>query len=64
MNGIKEVLAEKGIKPTWLSEKFGKSFLLINGYAQNRRRPSLEVIFQIPRLLDVKVNDLINDNIN
>ena len=64
MNRIKEVLEEKGIKQTWLAEKLGKSYPIINGYAQNRKQPSLEVLFQIARLLDVKVNDLINDNIN
>lgn len=64
MNRIKVVLEEKGIKQTWLAEKLGKSYPIINGYAQNRKQPSLEVLFQIARLLDVKVNELINDKIN
>lgn len=64
MNRIKEVLEQKGIKQTWLAERLGKSYPIVNGYAQNRKQPSLEVLFQIARLLDVKVNDLINDNIN
>ena len=51
MNRIKEVLEEKGIKQTWLAERLGKSYPIINGHAQNRKQPSLEVLFQIEKLL-------------
>ena len=43
MNRIKEVLEERGIKQTWLAEKLGKSFCMVNSYVCNRRQPSLEV---------------------
>ena len=59
MNRIKEVLEEKGIKQTWLSEKLGKSYPVINGYVQNRVQPKLEVLFQIAELLDVSPKDLL-----
>jgi putative transcriptional regulator len=59
MNRIKEVLEEKGIKQTWLAEKLGKSYPIINGYAQNRKQPSLEVLFEIGKLLGVNPKDLI-----
>lgn len=59
MNRIKEVIDEKGIKQTWLSEKLGKSYSQVNGYVQNRNQPRLEVLFQIARLLDVDVKELI-----
>jgi hypothetical protein len=36
MNRIKEVLEEKGIKQTWLVGKLGKSYNMVNSYAQNR----------------------------
>ncbi len=39
MNRIKEVLVEKGIKQTWLAEKLGKSYNMVNGYVQNRQQP-------------------------
>ena len=39
MNRIKEILEEKGIKQTWLAEKLGKSFSMVNAYACNRRQP-------------------------
>ena len=59
MNRIKEVLEEKGIKQTWLAEKLGKSYPIINGYAQNRNQPKLEVLYNIARILDVDVKDLL-----
>ncbi len=59
MNRIKEVLDEKGIKQVWLAEKLGKSYNMVNSYVQNRRQPSLEVLYQIAKLLNVDVKDLI-----
>ena len=65
MNRIKDVLEEKGIKQTWLAEKLGKSFSIVNSYVCNRRQPSLETLFQIAEILDVEVKELLfelNDN--
>lgn len=62
MNRIKEVLEEKGIKQTWLADKLGKSFNMVNAYAQNRRQPSLEVLYKIAELLDVEAKDLLLKN--
>ncbi len=59
MNRIKEVLEEKGIKQTWLAEKLGKSYNMVNGYVQNRQQPRLEVLYEIARILDVEVKDLL-----
>lgn len=59
MNRIKEVLEEKGIKQTWLAEKLGKSYNVVNGYVQNRQQPSLEVLYEIAEILNVEVKDLI-----
>lgn len=63
MNRIKEVLQKKGITQTWLSEELGKSYNMVNSYAQNRKQPRLEVLFEIAKILDVEVKDLI-ENIN
>ena len=60
MNCIKEVLEEKGIKQTWLAERLGKSFCIVNSYVCNRRQPSLEVLFEIARILQVDPKDLID----
>lgn len=63
MNRIKEVLEERGgIKQTWLSEKIDKSFSQTNTYVCNRRQPSLEQLFEIAKVLNVDVKDLIESN--
>lgn len=59
-NRIKEVLIEKGIKQTWLAEKLGKSFTIVNSYVCNRRQPSLELLFQIAEILQVNPKELRN----
>ena len=59
MNRIKEVLEEKGIKQTWLAEKLGKSYNMVNGYVQNRQQPRLEILSEIAEILDVDIKDLI-----
>jgi len=59
MNRIKEVLADKGIKQTWLAEKLGKSYNMVNGYVQNRQQPRLEILFEIARILDVDPKELL-----
>ena len=61
MNRIKEVLEEKGIKQIWLAEKLGKSYNMVNSYAQNRRQPSLELLFKIGEILAVDVKQLIGE---
>ena len=62
MNRIKEVLDEKGIKQTWLAEKLGKSYNMVNGYVQNRQQPRLEVLNRIAEILDVDIKSLIISN--
>jgi putative transcriptional regulator len=59
MNRIKEVLQEKGIKQTWLSLQLGKSFNIINDYCNNRRQPTIQVLYKIADILDVDVKDLL-----
>ena len=58
---IKEVLEERGIKQTWLAERLGKSFCIVNSYVCNRRQPSLEVLFEIAKILNVNPKELINN---
>ncbi len=59
MNRIKAVLEEKGIKQIWLAEKLGKSYNMVNSYVQNRRQPSLEILYEIAYQLNVDVRDLL-----
>ncbi len=58
-NRIKEVLIERGIKQTWLAEKLGKSFTIVNSYVCNRRQPSLELLFQIAEILEIEAKQLV-----
>lgn len=59
MNRIKEVLEEKGIKQKWLAERLGKSFSIVNAYVCNRRQPSLELLFEIAKILHVDPKELL-----
>ena len=61
MNRIKVVLEEKGIKQKWLAERLGKSYNMVNSYIQNRQQPRLEVLFEIAKILNVEVKDLIQE---
>ncbi len=60
MNRIKEVLAERGIKQTWLASRLGKSYNMVNGYVTNKRQPSIQVLYEIAKLLQVDVKELLN----
>ena len=62
MNRIKEVLIDKGINQVWLADKLGKSFNTVNGYVQNRKQPSLEVLFEIASILSVDAKNLLKEN--
>ena len=35
---------------------------MVNSYVQNRRQPSLEDLYKIAKILNVKVSELLNDN--
>jgi repressor LexA len=59
MNRIKEVLGEKDITQTWLAKELGKSYNMVNSYVQNRRQPSIEILFRIGELLEIEPKDLI-----
>ena len=63
MNCLKEILEKRGIKQTWLADRLGKSFCIVNSYVCNRRQPSLEVLFEIAKILNVDPKQLINSNI-
>ena len=62
MNRIKQVLEKKGIKQTWLAEKLGKSYNMVNAYAQNRQQPRLETLMEIADILDIDVKELLVSN--
>lgn len=59
MNRKMEVLEEKGIKQTWLADKLGKSYNMVNGYVQNRQQPRIETLYEIAEILEVSVKELL-----
>ena len=62
MNKIKEILKTKGIKQTWLADRLGKSYNMVNGYVQNRRQPCLEDLYKISEILDIDIKELLASN--
>jgi len=62
LNRIKQVLDEKQLTQVQLSEMIGKSFESVNAYCSNRRQPSLELLYEISKVLGCSVKDLIIDN--
>ena len=60
MNRIKEILEEKGVKQTWLADRLGKSYNMINSYVQNIRQPSIEDLFKIAEILNVGAKELLD----
>lgn len=59
MNRIKTVLEEKGCTQKWLADQLGKSYNMVNSYAQNRRQPSVEDLFRIAKILGVEAKELL-----
>lgn len=62
MNRIKEILEDKGVKQTWLADKLGKSYNMVNSYVQNRRQPSIDDLFKIAKILDVAAKELLDSD--
>ena len=62
VNTIKKTLKSKGVKQKWLAQRLDKSYNMVNGYAQNRRQPSLEDLYKIAKILDVDIKELIVSN--
>lgn len=60
-NRIKEVLEERSFKQTWLAERLGKSFCIVNSYVCNCHKPSLGVLFEIAKILNVGPKELISN---
>ena len=58
-NRLKIVLAEKERTGTWLSEQMGHSISTVSRWMTNKVQPSVEQLYEIARLLDVDVKDLL-----
>lgn len=59
INRIKIVLVETRKKSKWLAEQLGKDTSTISQWSNNKRQPSLENLFNISKILDVDIRDLL-----
>lgn len=59
MNRIKEVLKQQGRSQTWLAEQIGKSYVVVTNYCNNNTQPSIPVLRDIAKVLDVDVRELL-----
>ena len=59
LNRIKVVLAEKDLTNKWLGQQLGKSEYTVSRWTTNKQQPSVEQLFDIAKLLNVEVKDLL-----
>ena len=61
INRIKLMLAEKGRTNKWLAVQVGKDPATISKWCTNAAQPSLEMLLQVAKVLEVEVKDLIRE---
>jgi transcriptional regulator with XRE-family HTH domain len=59
MNRLKVVLAEKKRTNRWLAEQLGKDQATISKWCTNTSQPGLETLYQIAKLLEIEVQELL-----
>lgn len=58
-NRIKAVLAEQGKTNNWLAEELSMNRTTISKWCRNEMQPRVETLFQIAKVLDVDVRELL-----
>lgn len=61
LNRIKTVLVERGKSNLWLAERLDKSATTVSRWCTNDNQPSVEMLYQIAKLLDVDIRELLNN---
>ena len=61
LNRLKVVLAEQKKTGKWLAEQLGKDQSTVSKWCSNKMQPSLEMLSQIAKVLNVETRRLIND---
>lgn len=59
LNRIRIVLAELNKKNKWLADELGKNQATVSQWCNNARQPSVETLFEIAKILDVNVRELL-----
>ena len=62
INRIKVMLAEKEKTNKWLAEQVVKDPATISKWCTNTAQPSLEMLLQIAKVLNVEVKDLLRES--
>ena len=62
INRNKVMLAEKEKTNKWLAEQVGKDPATISKWCTNTAQPSLEMLLQIAKVLNVEVKDLLRES--
>ena len=60
-NRIKEILKEKNMTQADLADALDIRYLTVNMWANNRRQPSVERLFEIAKVLKVSARELIRE---
>ena len=58
-NRIKAVLAEQGKTNNWLAEALDKNRTTVSKWCTNQMQPTMETLFEIAKVLNVDVRDLL-----
>ena len=61
-NRIKDELTRQGKTQAWLAGQLDVEYLTVSRYANNRRQPSIERLFEIAKVLKVSARELIRDH--
>ncbi len=56
---LKKILSEQGVKQSDLAKKLGVSTVALSNWSTGKSLPSLETVARICRILDVKIDELV-----
>lgn len=59
LNRLKVILVEKKKTGKWLAEKLDKNEATVSRWCTNESQPSLETLFEISKVLDVDIKELL-----
>ena len=59
-NRIRVVLAEKDRTNKWLAEKIGKNRSTVSRWCTNDMQPSIKILAQVAKILDVDIRELLH----
>jgi DNA-binding XRE family transcriptional regulator len=60
-NRIKDVLVENKVTQKSLSNSIGVSTVSVNQWCQNKKQPSIKMLYLISEIINCKVSDLLKN---